>query len=356
MEYLWDKEKSNDFTYWLEDKQEQDAKQNYWEQMKDPKGYFNCDKYPWVPLPEEELHTQEHGATIEAWSMEKKTPKELVPPMFHDYLTVFEQTALERMPVHKPWDHAIDLKPGFQPKKGKIYLLSPDEQKEVQDFLLVQLEKGYIRPSKSPQTSPVFFITKKGGKKCMVQDYHHINDWTVKNNYPLPLILELVDRAGSAKVFTKLDLRWGYNNVRIKERDEWKAAFSTFEGSYKPLVMFFGLTNSPATFQTMMNEIFKDMIDEGMVIIYINDILIYTKMEAAHDEITREVLRQLRENDLYIKPEKCFWKVREVEFLGVMLGLDRIKMDPTKLDAVKHWPTPLNMKDVQQFIGFANYY
>ena len=190
----------------------------------------------------------------------------------------------------------------------------------------------------------------------MVQDYHHINDWTVKNNYPLPLILELVDRAGSAKVFTKLDLRWGYNNVRIKERDEWKAAFSTFEGSYKPLVMFFGLTNSPATFQTMMNEIFKDMIDEGMVIIYINDILIYTKMEVAHDEITREVLRRLRENDLYIKPEKCFWKVREVEFLGVMLGLDRIKMDPTKLDAVKHWPTPLNMKDVQQFIGFANYY
>ena len=250
------------------------------------------------------------------------------------------------MPVHKPWDHAIDLKPGFQPKKGKSYPLSLDEQKEVQDFLSAQLEKGYIRPSKSPQTSLVFFIAKKDGKKRMVQDYRHINDWMVKNNYPLPLISELVDKAGSAKVFTKLDLRWGYNNVRIKEGDEWKAAFSTFEGLYEPLVMFFGLTNSPATFQTMMNEIFKDMIDEGMVIIYIDDILIYTKTEAAHDEITREVLRRLWENDLYVKPEKCFWKVREVEFLGVILGPDGIKMDPTKLDAVKRWPTPLNMKDV----------
>ena len=255
MEYLWDKEKSDDFTYWLEDKHEQDAKQNYWEQMKGLKGYFNCDKYPWVPLPKEELHTQEHGATIEAWSMEKKTPKELVPLMFHDFLTVFEQTASEWMPVCKLWDHVIDLKPGFQPKKGKIYLLSPDEQKEVQDFLSAQLENGYIRPSKSLQTSLVFFIAEKDGKKRMVQDYCHINNWTVKNNYPLPLISELVDKAGSAKVFTKLDLRWGYNNIRIKEGDKWKVAFSTFEGSYEPLVMFFGLTNSPAMFQTMMNEI-----------------------------------------------------------------------------------------------------
>ena len=219
------------FAYWLEDKWEWDAKQNYWEQMKDPKGYFNCNKYPWVPLPEEELHTQESGVTIEAQSIEKKTPKELVPPTFHNYLMVFKQTASERMLVHKPWDHTIDLKPGFQPKKGKIYLLSPDEQKEVQDFLLAQLEKGYIRSSKSLQTSLVFFITKKDGKKRMVQDYRHINNWMVKNNYPLPLISELVDKAGSAKVFTKLDLRWGYNNIRIKEGDKWKAAFSTFEGS-----------------------------------------------------------------------------------------------------------------------------
>ena len=190
----------------------------------------------------------------------------------------------------------------------------------------------------------------------MVQDYHHINDWMVENNYPLLLISEPVDKAGSVKVFTKLDLRWGYNNVRIKEGNKWKAAFSMFKGSYKPLVMFFGLTNSLATFQTMMNEIFKDMIDEGMVIIYIDDILIYTKTEAAHNKITREVLRWLWENNLYVKPEKCFWKVREVEFLGVILGPDGIKMDPTKLDAVKHWPIPLNMKDVQWFIGFANYY
>ena len=129
-----------------------------------------------------------------------------------------------------------------------------------------------------------------------------------------------------------------------------------FEGLHEPLVMFFGLTNLLATFQTMMNEIFKDMIDEGMVIIYIDNILIYTKTEAVHNEIMKEVLQHLQENDLYVKPEKCFWKVREVEFLRVILRPDGIKMDPTKLDAVKHWPMPLNMKDIQCFISFANYH
>ena len=164
MEYLWDKEKSDNFAYWLEDKQERDVKQNYWEQMKDPKGYFKCDKYPWVPLPEEELHTQERGVTIEAQSMEKKTPEELVPPTFHDYLTVFEQTASEQMPVCKPWDHTIDLKPGFQPKKGKIYLLSLDEQKEVQDFLLA-VREGIYQTLQIPANIPGLLYCKKRWKE-----------------------------------------------------------------------------------------------------------------------------------------------------------------------------------------------
>jgi len=140
----------------------------------------------------------------------------------------------------------------------------------------------------------------------MVQDYRYLNKGTIKNNYPLPLIPELIDRIGNVKVFTKLDLRWGYNNVRIKEGDEWKAAFTCQDGAFEPLVMFFGLCNSPGTFQTMMNEIFHDMA--VVIMVYINDILIFTMTEEGYDEIVQEVLHRLRANDLFLKPEKCFFK------------------------------------------------
>jgi len=152
------------------------------------------------------------------------------------------------MPIWKIWDHAIDMKEGFIPRKGKVYLLSREEKKEVREFIQEQLRKGYIRLLKLPQTAPVFFIGKKDGKKRMVQDYRYLNKWTIKNNYPLPLISDVVENIGMKKVFTKIDLRWDYNNVRIKERDKWKVAFTTSEGSFEPTVMFFGLTNSLATF------------------------------------------------------------------------------------------------------------
>jgi len=223
--------------------------------------------------------------------IEKKTDEEMVPPQFHAYLDVFKKAPSERMPVRKPWDHAIDLNPNFVPRKSKLYPMSPTEQQEVRDFVDDQLKKGYIRPTKSPQTSPVFFIPKKDGKKRMVQDYRYLNKGTIKNNYPLPLIPELIDRIGDAKVFTKLDLRWGYNNVHIKEGDEWKAAFTCQDGAFEPLVMFFRLCNLPGTFQTMMNEIFHDMA--VVVMVYIDDILIFTKTEEGHDEIIQEVLCRL---------------------------------------------------------------
>ena len=165
------------------------------------------------------------------------------------------------MSVQKTWDHAIELKEGFVPKKGKVYLLSREEWGEVQAFVEDQLQKGYIWPSKSPQMLLVHFIAKKDRKQWIVQDYRHVNQWTVKNGYLLPLIANILDGVGSKKVFTKLDLRWGYNNVRIKEGDEWKAAFAIHIGVYKPTVMYFGLTNSPTTFQTMMNDLFWDMIN-----------------------------------------------------------------------------------------------
>ena len=162
-----------------------------------------------------------------------------------------------------------------------------------------------IRLLKSPQTSPVFFVLKKDGKKRIVQDYQYLNSWMVKSNYLLPLISDLIDSIGKKKVFTKMDLRWGYNNVRIKEGDEWKAAFSTPEGSFEPTVMFFGLTNSPATFQAMMNDLLRDLVVEEKVTVFIDDVIIATETEEGHDEIVEEVLRRLEENDLFVKPEKC---------------------------------------------------
>jgi len=242
------------------------------------------------------------------------------------------------------------------PKKGKIYLLSRVEREEVQEFVKDQLRKGYIRPSKSPQTSPVFFVPKKDGKKRMVQDYRYLNSWTVKNNYPLPLILDLIDSIGKKKIFTKMDLCWGYNNVRIKEGDEWKAAFSIPEGSFEPTVMFFGLTNSPAIFQVMMNDLLRDLVVKEKVTVFIDDVMIATETKEGHNEIVEEVLRRLEENNLFVKPEKCVWKVREVGFLGVIIGEDGVRMEKEKVQGVIEWPVPKSVKDVQKFLGLANYY
>jgi len=235
--------------------------------------------------------------------------KELVPRKFLKWRKVFGKVESERMLTRKVWDHAIDLKETFKPQKGKIYSLSKNEREEVQNFMEDQLRKGYIRPSKSPQTSPVFFVGKKDGSKQMVMDYCNLNNQTVKNNYPLLLITELIDNMDSKKVFTKMDLRWGFNNMRIKEEDEWKRAFITYIGSFKPTVMFFGMMNSPATFQVMMNEILRDLINKGKVAAFVDDVLVGTETEEEHDEIVEEILRRLEENNLYVKPEKCVWKV-----------------------------------------------
>jgi len=172
--------------------------------------------------------------------------EEMVPKRFYKWLKVFGKVESERMPVRKAWDHTIDLNDNFKASKARVYPLSRNKKKEVQKFLDEHLKKGYIRPSKSPQTSPVFFVGKKDGGKRMVMDYRRLNKQTVKNNYLLPLITDLVDSMGNKRVFTKMDLQWEYNNVRIKK---------------------------------------------------------------GHDELVEEVLKCLEENDLYVKPEKCAWKV-----------------------------------------------
>jgi len=200
-----------------------------------------------------------------------------IPPHLRDFHSVFSKDSFNELPGTKPWDHAVGLTPDASPKGCKVYPLSASEQKELDAFLKENLKSGRIQPSKSPMAAPVFFVKKKDGKLCLVQDYHALNAMTMKNKYPLPLIPELIAKLRGAKYFTKLDVRWGFNNVWIKEGDEWKAAFRTNCGLYEPLVMFFGLTNSPATFQTMMDDIFEDLISEGVVVVYLDDILIFTR-------------------------------------------------------------------------------
>jgi len=238
--------------------------------------------------------------------------EEMVLKKFLKWRKVFGKVESERMLKRKIWDHAIDLKETFKLRKGRIYPLSKNKREEVQNFVKDQLRKGYIRPSKSPQTSPVFFVGKKDGSKRMVIDYQNLNDQTIKNNYPLPLIIELIDNMGSKKVFTKIDLRWGFNNVRIKEGDEWKGVFTTHISFFEPTVMFFGMTNSPVTFQAMINEILRDLINEGKVAAFVDDMLVGTETEERHDKIVEEILRRLEENNLYVKPEKCVWKARKI--------------------------------------------
>ena len=161
----------------------------------------------------------------------------------------------------------------------------------------------------------------------------------------------MLENIGTKKVFTKMDLRWSYNNMRIKEGDEWKAAFTTLERSFKPTVMFFGLTNSPATFQAMMNK-----LNMKKVAAFINDVIIGTETEERHNKLVAEVIRRLEENNLYVKPEKCKWKVREVEFLRVVIGPEGIKMEEEKVKGVLEWLIPKCVKDIQKFLGLANYY
>jgi len=170
----------------------------------------------------------------------------------------------------------------------------------------------------------------------------------MKNNYPLLLIMDLIDNMGSKQVFTKIDLQWRFNNVRIKEGDEWKEAFTAHVGSFEPTVMFFGMTNSPATFQVMMNEILRDMINEGKVMAFVDNVLVGTE--------TEEVLNRLEENDLYVKPEKCMQKVQKIGFLGIIIEPNGIEMEKEKIDRMLSWPEPKNVKDVRKFLGFANYY
>jgi hypothetical protein len=281
----------------------------------------------------------------------------MVPEPYRDFAKVFSEEGSHRLPKHQPWDHAIDLEPDAVTHwKVKSYPMSPAEQVELDKWLEENLAKGYLRPSKSPMASPVFFIKKKDGKLRLVQDYRRLNKITIKNCYPLPLAADIVNRLTGAQHFTKFDVRWGYHNICIKAGDEWKAAIITNRMEVEPTVMGFGMTNSPATFQSLMNSVFADLIATGVVAVYMDDILIYTPTLVKHRKIVREVLQRLQDHDLYLKPEKCKFEKQEIEYLGMIIRPGEVRMDPGKVSAVRDWPTPTTLRDVRAFLGFSNFY
>jgi len=282
--------------------------------------------------------------------------EEQVPKEFHEYLDVFSEEKAARFPESRTWDHKIEMKDDFVPKSFKTYNLTPQEQIELDKFLKENLDKGYIRPSQSPMASPFFFVDKKDGKLRPCQDYRYLNEHTIKNAYPLPLISELLDKLKGARRFTKLDVRWGYNNVRIRNGDQWKAAFKTNRGLFEPTVMFFGLCNSPATFQAMMDDIFGDMINDCIIIVYMDDIFIFAPDEVTLTENTKKVLQRLKDNDLFLKPAKCEFNKTKVEYLGMIIEEGKVSMDPGKLKGIRDWPAPTTVKQTRGFLGFGNFY
>ena len=281
-----------------------------------------------------------------------------IPAKYHCHLQVFSKEASQQFPEPHIWDHAIELKLGAPSLTlGKIYQLTQDEQKALLEFIKEQQEKGYIQPSKSPYAAPFFFIKKKDGKLWPVQDYQRLNEWTVKNHYLLPLISELISWVQGAKWFSKVDIRWGYNNICIKEGDEHKAAFITNQGLFEPTVMFFGLMNSPATFQTMMNAIFAEEIAKGWLIVYMDDLLVTTKDDPQfHEECIHQMLKELKKHDLYLKLEKCIFDQWKIEFLGVILENRTVQMDLAKVKGVADWSPPQNVMDICSFLGFTGFY
>ena len=280
----------------------------------------------------------------------------MIPKEYEEFSTLFDEEATEEaLPSHQPWDHTIPIKEGMEPSKSPIYPLSAEKLNALREYLDENLKKGFIRESQSPAGYPILFVPKKDGKLRLCVDYRGLNNVTIKNSYPLPLISELQDRLQGAKWFTKFDIPGTYNRIRMKEGEEWKTAMRTRFGLYEYTVMPFGLTNAPATFQAYINNVLRKYLDV-FVVVYLDDILVYSTDERKHVEHVRKVLQALKDADLRVKPEKSEFHKQEIEFLGYIVSEKGLKMDPSKVKSILEWPKPQSVKDIQSFLGLANFY
>ena len=229
------------------------------------------------------------------------------------------------------------------------------ELETVCKYIEENLRKGFLRHSQSSCGAPIVFAKKKDGTLRLSVDYRGLNKITIKNRYPLPFIGELLERISKVKYFTKFDVRDGYNRLRMAPGEEWKTAFRCRYGLFEYMVMPFGLCNAPGTFQHYMNNTFCEFLDEFLVV-YLDDLLIYSSDLKEHKRHVRKVLEWLQEAGLFLKPSKCEFHVQEVEFLGFVIGKDGIRMDPAKVEFITAWPTPKSPHDIRMFLGLANFY
>ncbi|KAI2657573.1 Transposon Tf2-9 polyprotein [Labeo rohita] len=280
---------------------------------------------------------------------------EEVPVPYRDLAEVFSKRSAAQLPPHRPYDLAIDLVQGAVPPRGRLYSLSATEHQAMEEYVAEGLRAGTIRPSSSPAAAGFFFVKKKDGGLRPCVDYRGLNQITIKNRHPLPLTNTALGALSGARFFTKLDLRSAYNLVRIREGDEWKTAFITPTGHYETLVMPFGLCNSPSAFQQFINHVLRDMLGRWCYA-YLDDILIYSKTLEEHTQHVRAVLRRLLAHQLYCKLEKCAFHHHSTTFLGFVISTQGVAMDPQKLEAVRSWPLPTSLKQLQRFLGFANFY
>ncbi|KAI2647066.1 Transposon Tf2-6 polyprotein [Labeo rohita] len=278
-----------------------------------------------------------------------------IPAEYHDLLEAFSTVRATELPPHRPGDCAIELTPGAVPPRGRIFPLSQPESEAMEHYIQEELAKGFIRHSTSPASAGFFFVKKKDGGLRPCIDYRALNEVTVKYRYPLPLVPPALEQLRSARYYTKLDLRSAYNLIRIREGDEWKTAFSTTSGHYEYRVMPFGLANSPSYFQAFVNEVFRDMLNRW-VIVYIDDILVFSNTYTDHVQHVRAVLQRLIQHKLYAKEEKCQFHQECVSFLGYIISPEGVAMDDTKVNAVRNWPRPKTLKELQRFLGFSNFY
>ncbi|KAL5744255.1 hypothetical protein ACOSQ2_027371 [Xanthoceras sorbifolium] len=275
-------------------------------------------------------------------------------PTVCDFPDVFPEE-LPDLPPEREVEFVIDVILGTAPISVAPYRMAPAELKELKLQLQELLDKGFIRPSVSPWGAPVLFVKKKDGSMRLCIDYRQLNKLTIKNKYPLPRIDDLFDQLRGATVFSKIDLRSGYHQLRVKDSDIQKTAFRTRYGHYEFVVMPFGLTNALAAFMDLMNRIFRPYLDL-CVVVFIDDILIYSQTAAEHDRHLRIVLQILREKKLYAKLSKCEFWLNEIAFLGHVISADGIKADPKKIEAVMEWKPPRNVSEIRSFLGLAGYY
>ena len=238
----------------------------------------------------------------------------------------------------------------------KAYAMTLKEKDALNQWLDEQLKVRLIVESKSRYAASCFYIPKKDGSLWLVQDYRKLNQVTIKDKMPLPLIREVIDKLKETRYFNKLDLIWGYNNVRIKEGDKWKAVFLTNKGLFEPQVMYFGLCNSPGTFQRMMNSIFQELLHKNILANYMDNFVIPAKTMEELEERMIRFLKIAEKHNLCFKRSKCNFNMEEIPILEVIVGKGQVKMEQEKIKTVKEWKTPTRVKDVESFLRFTNFY